>query len=292
MIRRIHRKSSNSRNSVKRFESGRLHSCLRNVRNTRSHRFEKQRVNNRRLRRRFESFDGQDTFEQTYAELQAFAKELVKEYGEEVTDEMNVVFWAKDQVGTPCLVKGSYNRWAGDGEMTMTEIADGHNPDGFLSALDKCFKEAVPWIAENCAEKVIDFAAKEYNLDLDSGDVMEQCFFGTLDYEVFYAYIIENFGDIDDDEEEFVSNCQDHWESDYVDEVYSFGWEYSTVRQGNLFYGRSNSDFAKGCTFLVSVMMFGETEDCSYAGETDIDEKGLRKLADAIDSGKTESPRW
>lgn len=272
MIRYTTGKVSNSRNKQRRFET--------------------QRLRNHRLRRRFESFDGQDTFEKSYAELQSFAKELVKEYGEEVTDEMNVVFWAKDQQGTPCLVNGSYNKWAGDGELTMTEIADGANPDWFLSALDKCFKEDVPWIAKNCAEKVIDSAAKEYNLDIDRAEVMEQCFSGTLDYEAFYAYIVDTFGDIDDDEEEFVSNCQDSWESDYFDEVYSFGWEYSTVNQGNLFYGRSNSDFAKGCIFLVSVSMFGETEDCSYVGETDIDEDGLQKLADAIDSGKTESPRW
>lgn len=292
MIRRIPRKSKNSRNRVKRFETGRSNSCSSNVRNTRSRRYETQHVNNRRLRRRFESFNGQDTFEQTYAELQAFAKELVKEYGEEVTDEMNVVFWAKDQQGTPCLVKGAYNYWSGDDEMTMTEIANGDKPSGFLSALDKCFKEAVPWIAEYCAEKVIEFAAEEYNLDLNRGDVMKQCFEGGLDYEAFYAYIVENFGDIDDDEYEFVSNCQERWESDYFDEVYSFGWEYSTVKQGNLFYGRSNSDTARGCTFLVSVSMFGETDDCSYAGNTVIDEKGLHKLADAIAQGKTERPRW
>ena len=246
----------------------------------------------RRLRRRFESFKGQDTFESSFAALQRVAQKLVKEYGEDVTDEMNVVFWAKDQSGTPCLADGAYNHWSGDEEITITEIANGVKPERFISKLDKCFEEAVPWIAETCAEKVINFAAKEYNIDLDRSEVMEQCFSGTLDYEAFYAYIVENFGDIDDDEYEFVSNCQDSWESDYFDEIFSFGWEYSTGRQGNLFYGRSNSDFAKGCTFLVSVSMFGETDDCSYAGETDIDEEGLRKLADAIDSGKTESPRW
>ena len=246
----------------------------------------------RRLRRRFESFKGQDTFESSFASLQRVAQKLVKEYGEDVTDEMNVVFWAKDQSGTPCLVDGAYNRWSGDEEITITEIANGVKPERFISKLDKCFAEAVSWIAETCAKKVINFAAKEYNLNLDRSEVMEQCFSGTLDYEAFYDYIVENYGDIDDDEDEFVSNCQDRWESNYFDEVYSFGWEYSTVKQGNLFYGRSNSDFAKGCTFLVSVNMFGETEDCSYAGETDIDEGGLRKLADAIDSGKTESPHW
>ena len=266
--------------------------------NRRSNRFENKNTrclkDTRCPRRRFESFDGQDTFDETYRDLQKVAKELVKEYGEEVTDEMNVVFWAKDQYGTPCLVEGAYNYWHGDEEITITEIANGVRPKSFLSKLDKCFVDVVPWIAENCAEKVIESAADEYNLDIDRAEVMDQCFSGTLDYGAFYAYIIENFGDIDDDddEDEFVANCQDRYESEYFDETFAFGWEYSTVNQGNLFYGRSNSDFAKGCTFLVSVNMFGETDDVSYAGETDIDKEGLKRLANAIDSGKTESPRW
>ena len=246
----------------------------------------------RRLRRRFESFNGQDTFDETYRELQKVAKEFVKEYGDEVTDEMNVVFWAKDQDGTPCLAEGAYNAWSGDEELTITEIANGMKPERFISKLDKCFVDAVPYIAENCARHVIDRVNEDYGLDLSFDEVKESCFDGLLDYEALYDYIIETYDEIEDDMDDFVSSCQDSYESDYFDESYSFGWEYSTVNQGNLFYGRSNSDFAKGCIFIVSVSMFGETDDCSYAGETDIDEDGLQKLADAIDSGKTESPRW
>ena len=257
------------------FESRKFNRC--------SSRFENKHI--RRLRRRFESFDGQDTFDETYRELQKVARELVKEYGKEVTDEMNVVFWAKDQNGTPCLVEGSYNRWSGDAELTITEIAEGSTPDGFIKALDKCFVDSVSYINDLAIERVVDALNKEYELRLGYGDLEG------IDYETLYDNLIEDGEGIPDDKDDFVEFCHEK-ETENMDETFAFGWEYSTVKQGNLFYGRSNSNFAKGCTFLVSVSMFGETEDCSYAGETDIDEVGLQKLADAIASGKTESPRW
>lgn len=171
MIRRIHRNSNNSRNSVKRFESGRSNSRSRNIRNTRSRRFETQRVNNRSLRRRFEAFESQDNFENAYRELQSFAKKLVKEYGEEVTDEMNVVFWAKDENGTPCLVEGAYNYWSGDAELTITEIANGASPNGFISKLDKCIARRGAYVAEYYAEAVAEDVIDRFDLDIYRTDL-------------------------------------------------------------------------------------------------------------------------
>lgn len=250
--------------------------------NRSSKRFESTRNSRRRV---YESFDGQDTFESSFADLQRVAQKLVKEYGEDVTDEMNVVFWAKDGDGTPCLVNGAYNYWSGDAELTITEIAEGSKPDGFIKALDKCFVDSVPYLNELATENVVDALNKEYGLRLGTGDLEG------IDYETLYDNLIEDGEDIPDDKDDFVEFCQEKEMEDF-DEAFAFGWEYSTVEQGNLFWGRTNSNFAKGCTFIVTVDLFGQTDDCSYAGETDVDEKGLRKLADAIANHTTERPRW
>lgn len=296
MIRRIHRKSNNSRNSGKRFESGRSNSRSRNVRNTRSRRFETQRVNNRRLRRRFEAFESQDNFEQAYRELQSFAKKLVKEYGEEVTDEMNVVFWAKDENGTPCLVEGAYNHWSGDAELTMTEIANGERPNGFISKLDKCIDRRGAYVAEYYAEAVAEDVIDRFDLDISRMDLQSIIWNDgdtSVDFQALISYLRDDCGIEIDDEDRLIdaieNSCGDH-----DNEIIEYGWEYSTVEQGNLWYGRSNH--ADGPIFGEVVLIGGYSENIrEWDGNDereDINEKGLRKLADAIAQGKTERPRW
>ena len=294
MIRRIPRNSNNSRNSVKRFESGRSNSRSRNVRNTRNRRCETQHVNNRRLRRRFEAFESQDNFEQAYLELQSVAKKLVKEYGEEVTDEMNVVFWAKDGDGTPCLVEGAYNYWSGDAELTMTEIANGERPNGFISKLDRFIEKEPEYVAMFLAEHVAHAVRDDLNLGADwqeLRDIMWKEGDMGIDFDALVSYVRDNF---DVDEDDIDEMDYDSYAADHEESFLSYGWEYSTVNQGNLFYGRTNH--VEGPTFGEVIMVGGSSEDIrewdgNYESE-DINEKGLRKLADAIAQGKTESPRW
>lgn len=296
MIRRIHRKSNNSRNSVKRFESGRSNSRSRNIRNTRSRRFETQRVNNRSLRRRFEAFESQDNFENAYRELQSFAKKLVKEYGEEVTDEMNVVFWAKDENGTPCLVEGAYNYWSGDAELTMTEIANGASPNGFISKLDKCIDRRGAYVAEYYAEAVAEDVIDRFDLDIYRTDLQSIIWNDgdtSVDFQALISYLRDDCGIEIDDEDRLIDDIENSC-GDHDNAIIEYGWEYSTVEQGNLWYGRSNH--ADGPIFGEVVLIGGYSEnirewDGNDARE-DINEKGLRKLADAIAQGKTERPRW
>lgn len=294
MIRRIHRKSNNSRNSVKRFEAGRSNSRSRNVRNTRSRRFETQHVNNRRLRRRFEAFETQGKFEASIRELQKLARDIRSEYGDDVADEINVVFWAKDGTGTPCLVEGSYNYWSGDEELTFSELADGAVPSSFISKLDRYIEKEPEYIAMFLAEHVANAVRDDLNLDADwqeLKDIMWKEGDRDIDFDALVSYVRDNF---DVDEDDLDEMDYDSYAADHEESFLSYGWEYSTVNQGNLWYGRTNH--VEGPTFGEVIMVGGSSEDIrewdGAHSEEDINEKGLRKLADAIAQGKTERPRW
>lgn len=95
-------------------------------------------------KRRFsegEEYESLESFHEKLDELEQVAQELVDKYGKEVTDNMNVIFWAKDENGTPVLVEGDYKYWSGDEEITISEIAEGERPVDFEKKLKKAFIE-------------------------------------------------------------------------------------------------------------------------------------------------------
>lgn len=268
-----------------------LHSLLeaRRARNSRR-RFESRNI--LRRKRMFEGFASQDSFESSLKELQDIARQIRDEYGEEVTDEMNVVFWAKDDDGTPCLVKGAYNYWSGDAELTMTELADGASPDGFIKDLDEYIAKAPEFIAEYLAEYVAESVIEEFNLDADRWELQEimwkQGDTG-VDYNALYNAIKDELDGMDEDE--FVEHCQEDFEPDHDRSGVDYGWEYSTVNQGNLFYGRSNH--VDGPTFGEEIYLWDSIDmNDEFGIDIELNEDGLWDLAEKIANNETESPRY
>ena len=102
------------------------------------------------FRKHFNKFNCESLrlFGEVYCELQTFARFLLNKYGREVTDEINVIFWAKDENGTPCLVEGAYNYWIGDDEMTLSDVAEGACPKDFMDRLEKCIDNMGKYVSE------------------------------------------------------------------------------------------------------------------------------------------------
>lgn len=267
---------------------------FRKIRTKKNENNSRRKVENKtfsRRKRMFEGFASQDSFESSIKELQDIARKIRDEYGEEVTDEMNVVFWAKDDDGTPCLVEGAYNYWSGDEELTMTELADGASPDGFIKALDEYIAKEPEFIAEYLAEHVARGVIDEFDLDADWGelqDIMWKRGDTGVDYNALYDAIKDELDGMDEDE--FVDHCQQEFEVDHDHSEVDYGWEYSTVNQGNLFYGRSNH--AKGPTFGEEINLWDSIDlNDEFGFEIDLNEDGLWDLAEKIANNETESPR-
>lgn len=241
-----------------------------------------------------ESFESKSNFDSAFSELKDLAQKLKKEYGEKVTDEMHVVFWAKDNTGTPCLVQGTYNHWSGDEELTMTEIADGDRPNSFLSKLDKCINKEGENVAYFYAEAVGKYIKDEYDVDdsvAELRDVLYKAGSTDVDFDALVSHLKDEGFEIED-EDNFIEECAQAC-GDKDHSIIVYGWEYSTVNQGNLFYGRTNH--VDGPDFGEVVTLY-ETEnirewDGNYGAE-DINEKGVRKLAEAIKKGTIEAPRY
>lgn len=175
-----------------------------------------------------------ESFNNSYIELQQYSHYLFDRFGKSVLNNINVVFWAKDGNGTPCLVEGCYNYWAGDQELTLLDIFNGFKPEKFLSRLQDYYLRT---LGEN---------EEEYN----DGDYTEDSF---LEY----------------------------------------GWEYSTVEQGNLFYGRAN--YVEGSVFgeVIGVRFSCDVKECGGLEESEyINKEGLEKLAESIKNKTVEKPRW
>lgn len=145
------------------------------------------------------------------------------------------------------------------------------------------------------AEHVANAVRDDLNLDADwqeLKDIMWKEGDMGIDFDALVSYVRDHF---DVDEDDLDEMDYDSYAADHEESFLSYGWEYSTVNQGNLFYGRTNH--VEGPTFGEVIMVGGSSEDIrewdgNYESEEDINEKGLRKLADAIAQGKTESPRW
>jgi hypothetical protein len=239
-----------------------------------------------RLLKKFcnERVDSKTDFDSSYTNLKVLARQLKKEFGKEVTDEINVVFWAKDEDGAPCLVNGAYNYWSGDAEYTLSEIADGAYPRDFMKALDKYIEDLPSYLREITAENVADALIHTYNLDIDRRELQEIIDNVHFDYEKLYD-VLSRSHELKGDKHKFFNFCSD------AEEMVSdckYGWEYSTVEQGNLWYGRSNS--VKGPVFYERIDMFDHNAD--DFNESDINESGLRRLAEKIAKHTTERPRY
>lgn len=240
-------------------------------------------------KRRFcESFGSETSFNEKFDELKDVAKELKEKYGEEVTDAIEVIFWAKDEEGTPCLVKGAYNYWSGDDFMSLTEVADGEYPSDFVDKLDEYIQNAPEFLNKIMAEHVSRECIRMFGLDDKWYDLQKIILDGG--YDALYDAIKDKIED-DIDKDDFIYKCENDFEDGYGDELVVYGWEYAPTKQGNLFYGRSDS--VKGPLFGERIDMFGNDEDISYAsGDKGIHAEELEELAQKIAEGKTEPLRW
>ena len=251
------------------------------------------KVENKKLCK--ESIESKSRFDSSFEQLKSLAKRLQKEFGKQVTDEMIVVFWAKDDEGTPVLVKGAYNYWTGDEELTMTEIAKGAYPSTFMKNLDAYVEKEPEFISEYLSEEVANGIIDAYDLEehfLDLQKVMWKRGAVGVDYKALYKYMKDKH-DIKEDFDDFLDTCYD-LEADHDVSIVEYGWNYSTKEQGNFWYGRSNH--VKGPVF-GEVISIDESQDIVGWGgydldNSDINEKGVRRLARNIKNGTTERPRY
>ena len=241
-----------------------------------------------RKNRLYESFESEESFNDMFEELKEVAKELKEKYGKEVTDAIEVIFWAKDEDGTPCLVNGAYNYWSGDAFMSLTEIADGEYPDSFVKELDEYIQETPEFLYEIMAEHVADECIKMFGLDDKWYDLQKIILEGG--YDALYDAIKDKIED-DIDKDDFIYKCENDFEEDHSDGLVVYGWEYAPIKQGNLFYGRSDS--VKGPLFGEHIDAFGNEGDVSSMLEgKDIHAEELEELAQKIAEGRTAPLRW
>ena len=244
------------------------------------------RENNRFKRYCRESFDSEDSFNSAFNDLVQCAKRMLNKYGKDVTDEINVVFWAKDGDGTPCLVNGAYNYWSGDAELTLTEIADGEKVNNFVKKIDAYIKKEPDYLKEYLVEDVVNNVVDEFDLDINSRDLLDKIG-NTTDYKSLYRIIKGSLNGIS--EEDFFDFCYSAEENSSFDSgLVEYGWTYSTVNQGNLWYGRSNS--VKGLIFCEDIFASRDSSE-AYVND-DINQKGLEDLARKIKNGTQERLRY
>lgn len=239
------------------------------------------------------SFESYPSVRSRIQELQRYARKLKRQYGKEITDQMNVVFWAKDDNGTPCLCEGFYNNWCGDSELTISDLAEGCSPEMFLSKIQAYIDREPEFILEYLSEKVIRGIIEDLSLSFNWVD-LQKVFYNKekrdFNYDALYEAVKSELGD--KTKEDFIELCKSY-EEDSNESFINYGWEYSPVEQGNLFWGRSTCK--SGPTF-GEVIGIGWTEDIrewdGARDEEEINKDGLLSLAEAIKTGTTEPLRW